>query len=47
MESNVENDCKLAQMLELPGTPSFVLCKPDGTVWYIPNIFEQIDLVLK
>ena len=47
MESNVENDYKLAQRLGLPGTPSFVLCKPDGTVWYIPDIFEQIDLVLK
>ena len=46
IEKNIEHDRALAEKLELPGTPSFVLCKPDGSVWYLPNVFKQINSFL-
>lgn len=45
-EKRVLADKKLAEKLKLPGTPFFILCKPDGTVWAVPQVFEQIDTVL-
>lgn len=45
--SKVNEDMGIASRLNLQGTPSFVLCKIDKSVWLLPKVLDQIDSVLK